>query len=209
MNVDAEMLVTNLSPSQLLEAARTGAGASIGALLEFYRSYLRLLARVQLDPRYRKSDASDLVQEVFLRANRAFHQFQGSTEAEFTSWLRQILARSIVDLYRSRKFGRGDGVKSTIAIGAELDRSSENWVARLISPHDSPSEAAQRREAAVVLSQALDRLRPDYREAIVLSQIEELPSDEVARRMGRTVHSVRKLWARGIIELRKELKELP
>jgi hypothetical protein len=49
----------------------------------------------------------------------------------------------------------------------------------------------------VILAEALDRLPPDYREVIVLRQWEELPFNEVARRMGRSVDSVQKLWIRG------------
>ena len=60
--------------------------------LERCREYLRLLARLQLDPRlHSKLDASDVVQQTLLSAYENRGQFRGKTEAEFLGWLRQIL----------------------------------------------------------------------------------------------------------------------
>jgi RNA polymerase sigma-70 factor, ECF subfamily len=198
--------VADLAPARLLSQARRGSGAAVGNLLDLYRGYLKLLARVQLRHQHRGGDPSDVVQEVFLRAHKAFSQFRGTTEAELTAWLRQILARCLADWHRAGE--RKGRHRAASAIGAELDRSTHDWAARLVSPRESPSRSAERREAAVLLAQALERLPADYREAIVLRQLEELSSEEVARRMGRSVDSVRKLWARGMVELRQILKEL-
>ena len=55
------------------------------------------------------------------------------------------------------------------------------------------------------LSRPSHRLPGDYREVIVLRHLEALPFTEVARRMGRSVDSVEKLWMRALARLRKEL----
>jgi RNA polymerase sigma-70 factor (ECF subfamily) len=69
-------------PEQLLREARAGDGATLGQLLELYRQYLGLLARVQIGQRLQgKVDASDLVQETFLEAHRHFARFRGASEA--------------------------------------------------------------------------------------------------------------------------------
>ncbi|MHC4164564.1 MAG: sigma factor, partial [Planctomycetota bacterium] len=69
--------------ASLLQAARRGDDQALGELLEAYRSYLRLLARLEVGRRLRtKLDASDLVQETFLQAHRAFDEFRGDTEGE-------------------------------------------------------------------------------------------------------------------------------
>ena len=60
-----------------------------------------------------------------------------------------------------------------------------------------PSQQAARLEQAVLLADALGRLPADYREVLVLRHLEGLTFPEVAGRMGRSVDSVKKLWARG------------
>jgi RNA polymerase sigma-70 factor (ECF subfamily) len=77
-------------PEQFLRQAQAGCGSALGQLLELYRNYLSLLARLQIGRRLQgKVDASDLVQETFLRVHRDFAQSRGRTEEEFLSWLRQ------------------------------------------------------------------------------------------------------------------------
>ena len=73
----------------------------------------------------------------------------------------------------------------------------------------TPSQQAARREQAVLLADALDRLPQDYREVIILRHLEGLTFPEVARRLDRTLDSVEKLWARGLARLRRSLGVKP
>jgi len=59
----------------------------------------------------------------------------------------------------------------------------------------------------VRLADVLARLPEDYREVIVLRNLEGLSHEEAARRMGRGVGAVRMLWVRALARLRRELKE--
>jgi len=78
---------------QLLGLAQAGDNAALGQLLEQYRNYLALLARLQIGRRLQgKVDAADLVQETFLKAHRDFGQFRGASEGSWSagsgkSWL--------------------------------------------------------------------------------------------------------------------------
>jgi RNA polymerase sigma-70 factor (ECF subfamily) len=168
-----------------------------------FRGYLKLLARLQLRTRPGLGEPSDFAQEAVIRALRGFQQFRGTTEAELTAWLRKILSRCLADAHRRQ---RPEGKPSQAV--AQLDRSSHQLLAQIVGPGQSPSELFARREEAVLLADALERLPPDYREAIILRQVEGLSSEQVAERMNRSVASVRKLWARGLIELRNQLREL-
>jgi RNA polymerase sigma-70 factor (ECF subfamily) len=89
---------------RLIDRARVGDTSVLGRLLDGYRNYLTLLARLTLQRRLQgKLDESDLVQDAFLEAYRDFGQFRGTTEKELTSWLRRILAHNlgnVVRLYR-------------------------------------------------------------------------------------------------------------
>ncbi len=199
-----------MDPEQVLQEARGGDGVALGRLLEKYRPYLSLLARVQIGQRLQgKVDPADLVQETFLEAHRNFDRFRGTTEAQLVSWLRQILAGRLTDLIRRYLGAQGRDVRLEREIADALDRSSVLLGQGLAAPHSSPSEQVSRREQAVLLADALERLPPDYREALVLRHFEELTFPQVAERMSRTVDSVEKLWMRGLLALRQLLGGVP
>ena len=190
-------------PVELLQAARTGDREALGRLLELYRNYLRLLARLQVGRRLQgKADPSDLVQEAFLAAQRNFEQFRGNTEGELVDWLRQILASKLVDLARRYLGTRRRDVRLERQFAEDVDSSAEDLDKALAQTGSSPSEAAVHRERAVLLADAIKSLPADYGEVIILRHLEGLPLSEVAQRMDRTVDSVKKLWVRGIAKLR-------
>jgi RNA polymerase sigma-70 factor (ECF subfamily) len=193
-------------PVELLRAARAGDRQALGNLLELYRNYLRLLARLQVGRRLRgKADPSDLVQETFLAAQRHFPEFRGKTEGELVDWLRQILASKLVDLARRYVGTRRRDVRLERQLADDLEGSSHALGAALLAPQSSPSDKAMRRERAVLLADAIKTLPADYGEVIVLRHLEGLSLAEAAARMGRSTESVRKLWVRGIARLRSSL----
>ena len=197
-------------PEHLLPLARNGDNDALGLLLEMYRSYLTLLARYQIGRRLQgKVDAADVVQETFLEAHRDFGQFRGTTEAELTSWLRQVLARNLANLIEHYYGAQRRDVRLERALSDELDQSSRALDRALAARQSSPSDRASRRERAVLLAGALDGLPADYREAIVLHHVEGLSFPEVARRMKRSVDGVKKLWIRGLARLRKTIGDAP
>jgi RNA polymerase sigma-70 factor (ECF subfamily) len=193
-------------PERLLRLARAGDGAALGQLLELYRGYLALLARLQIGRRLQgKVDATDLVQDTFLQAHHHFDQFRGTAEAELVEWLRQILAGLLANLVR-RYFGtqRRD-VRLERELADQLAQSSRVLDRSLVATSSTPSERAARREQAVLLADALGRLPEDYREVIILHHLEELTFPDAAGRMGRSVDSVKNLWARALARLRRSL----
>lgn len=194
-------------PDQLLAQARQGSRESLGALLELYRNYLHLLARTQIDLHLQgRASASDLVQETFLKAYGHFHQFRGDGEKELLGWLRRILVNHLAHLVEKQLRTRKRDARREISLEARLgqiDRSSARIEAALVSPGSSPSVQAQRRELAAVVADQLARLPAAYREVIVLRNLEGLPFEEVASRMGRTPGAVRILWLRALDQLRE------
>lgn len=193
-------------PEALLRSARAGDGAAKGRLLELYRNYLALLARLQIGRRLRgKVDDSDLVQETFLKAHRDFAEFRGDTEGEFVAWLRRILAWTVANHVRHYLGTKRRDVRLERALAGELDESSQALGGELAAAHSSPSERAVRREQSVLLADALARLPADYREVIVLRHLEGLSFPDAVGRMGRSTEAVKKLWARAVAELRQSL----
>jgi RNA polymerase sigma-70 factor (ECF subfamily) len=199
--MSASNLATN--PEALLRQARTGSDLALAALLEYYRPYLRLLARLrrrrQLQAKY---DDSDLVQETLLQVHRDLAQFRGVTEIEFAAWLRRIMATVHGKHVRHYAVQKRD-VSVERQLEEEFANSSQMVGQMIVSPVASPSQQAVNRERAVVLSQALMQLAPDYREALILHRFEGLTMSEAAKRMDRTEDSLQKLLARGLVQLQR------
>ncbi len=105
-------LATTPPFERLLQMARDGDDAALGQLLDRYRTYLTVLAQVQIGRRLQgKVEAADLTQETFLEAHRAFRASAAAGESEFTSWLRQILATTIAHQVRRYFSTKGRDVR--------------------------------------------------------------------------------------------------
>ncbi len=200
----------DLDFGRLLGLARAGDAAALGELLQTYHPYLALLARLQIGRRLQgKVDAADLVQDTFLEAGRNFTRFRGETEAEFTAWLRRALAANVADLVRRYLGTRRRDVRLEHELANELDHSSRALDGGLVAGRNTPSREAVRREQGVLLAEALEKLPDDYREVIVLRHLEGLRFPDVALRMGRSLDSVKNLWARALGRLRRSLGGVP
>ena len=192
----------------LLRSARDGDVSAAGRLLEKYRSYLRLIADAQIERSLaNRADASDLVQETFLDAHRDLPDFKGSTEPELLGWLRRILSRNVVDQIRhhgaQRRDWRRDG-----SLEAMVERSSAAIHEALGNGVDTPGAQAVRQEEAVHFAEALQQLKPEYREVVVLRNLLGLTHPQVAERLGRSEGAVRMLWTRALESLRHALKAI-
>src|SRR6516165_373102 len=112
-------------PQDLLSLARAGNSTAWGQLLEQYRPYLALLARLQIGRRLQgKVDAADLVQDTFLQAHRNFGLFRGTDAGAFVDWLRQILAANLAMLLRRYLGTQRRDVRLERELAMDLDQSS-------------------------------------------------------------------------------------
>lgn len=189
---------------ELLAQARTGDDAALGRLLEHFRNYLELLARLEIGRRLQtKVSVGDVVQETFLEAYRSFSNFRGTSELEFVAWLRAIFSIRISSFLRTYLGTQGRDVRREEALQVNLDQTSQLLSRGLIAPGNSPSQSMVRREQAVLVAEALAALPEAYREVVILRQLEDLSFADVALRMDRTVDSVQKLWVRALAKLRE------
>lgn len=174
--------------------------------LDRYRSYLRVLARMQLNPRLAaKLDASDVVQQTLLQAYRARDQFRGGdSPAAMAAWLRQILARNLA--HAARDFGRDKrNIHRERSLEASLGHSSlclERWLA---ADDTAPSVQAERSEQLLRLTEVLEELPESQRDAIVLHYFQQQSLAETAEELGRTPAAVAGLLHRGLKRLREKL----
>ena len=191
-----------------LPAARAGSREALGKVLEAARQYLLSIARQEFDPDLRaKNSPSDVVQETFVEAQRAFGQFQGDTEDELLAWLRQLLLHRVGKLRRRYRDTQKRRLAREVALGG--DDSSDGPAGGLAANMPSPSGQAMEQEQDQALQAALGRLPEDYRRVITLRYQEQLPFEEIGRLLQRSPDAARKLWARAVERLQEELDPPP
>lgn len=200
----------NVSAESLLRSAKHGETEKLGDLLQLYRNYLKILASTQLDDKLRaRVSPSDVVQETLLEAHRDFGDFRGKTEPELLAWLRQILIHNLGRLVERHVLAEKRNVRREVSLDKvhrSLERSGVQF-RQIADKGCSPSSAAQHGEHTRMLADHLAELPDDYRQVIVLRNLEGLAFKEVAESMGRSAGAVRMLWLRAIDLLRDKFHE--
>jgi RNA polymerase sigma-70 factor (subfamily 1) len=184
---------------KLIGAAKVGSKEALGQLLESYRPFLQIKARLYLDSRLsRKFDEMSLVQEAMLAACRCFAKFRGCTEQEIRAWLARILAHRAHDL--SKRFHTR---KRNVCREVRLTRPiAENLEARGLEHEKQLRQTRQQQTGA--MRQAFGRLPTDYQTVINLHGKDGREFKEVAAIMDRSVAAVSKLWLRALRQWSKE-----
>jgi RNA polymerase sigma-70 factor (ECF subfamily) len=192
---------------QWLSAARAGSPQALGAALEAYRNYLLLIAEAELDPQLRaKAGASDLVQETFLEAQRDFAGFDGTSDDELRAWLRRLLLNNLANF--ARRY-HADKRRAAREVPLQPADSSATPGGRVPADTPSPSGQAAANEQTDAVQQALARLPDDYRQVLLWRYQEQCSFEEIAQRLGRTANAARKLWARALERLQREMDAPP
>jgi RNA polymerase sigma-70 factor, ECF subfamily len=134
-------------------------------------------------------DASDLVQEAFIRAYRALHTFKG--ESAFATWLYRVA----VNVCLNRKASRQTATEPLGARDRE-DTASEHQERTVL-----------RKERAAEVRAAIARLPRKQRATMILRMYHELPHEQIARILGSSVGAVKANFFHALANLKKLLEE--
>lgn len=183
-----ETMIEKDDTRKLVNQAGKGDRQAFDALHARYgvrlRSSVESWARFQLGP---PLDADDVLQETMTIALEALPRFEWQGEDSFYLWLCGIAKRVVSKHTREAVKGRGPAVKGDVP-GAG----------------PSPSRVLRRDERFDRLQEAIDALKPEYRDVIRLARIEGLKVTQIAERTKRTADSVKHLLARALKELKKQ-----
>src|SRR4051794_23044934 len=159
--------------AKLIERLRSGDTVAFDQMIkersgEIYAVLFRLTEDAE--------EARDLTQETFLRAFQSISKFRG--DADIRTWLYRIAINQARNRWRWWRRRKRD---LTFSIDIEPEDGRESYAARLSAGDGSnPELEAIAREREVTLRRALHSLRPAYREAVILRDIEGLTYEEIA-----------------------------
>lgn len=188
METDAQLVASALAGSQ--EAFRD-------LVLRFERPVYSLIVRMINDP----GTAEDLAQEVFVKAYRSLRTYDASRK--LSSWLFKIAHNTTIDHLRRH-------APDTVSLEAPPDEEGRGGLAAVLSDEsvEDPAAAAERRDMARSLERAISRLRPEYREAVVLFYIEGASYQEICDATGLPLGTVKTNLHRARKELAAEMAAL-
>jgi RNA polymerase sigma-70 factor (ECF subfamily) len=178
----------------------------LGTILDGFREYLCLLARLQLSARLAgKVDLSGVVQQTLLEAFLARDGFP-LRAGQQAAWLRRALAHNLTDEIR-RLGSRGQERVVEQSLEQALEASSARLEAWLACEESTPGRGAVHREQLSRLAEALLELSEEQRVAVELHHLQGHSLADVGQRLGRSREAVAGLVFRGLKNLRTMLAE--
>jgi RNA polymerase sigma-70 factor (ECF subfamily) len=147
-----------------------------------------------------EEEARDLTQETFLSALKAIKNFRG--EADLKTWLYRIAVNESRNRFRWWKRRHRSAI---VSLDAENPQTQTAMHESISDPAENPEAETLRRERERALRRALTELPTNFREVIVLRDLEGLSYEEVATTLETNVGTVKSRIARGREELRKKL----
>lgn len=192
----------NHQTRHLVALAQEGDAAAINQLCDVYGERVRRIVRVRLDRRLRpKLDSVDVVQDVLLLALGGLQNFTYRNEGDFLRWLSRIAENKLRDIWDQFQADKRD-IRREIPFRKEGESAAgAPWGAGGPVGTTTPSVVVRRKEALDRLEKALDDLKPEYKEVIVLKRIEGRSHAEIAARLGKNAGAVRMLFARAMAAL--------
>ena len=116
-------------------------------------------------------DAADMTQETFIKAYNSLQSFRG--DSKFSVWLYRIASNVCLDFLRSRSR------KPTVSLSVEDDEGEEGQL-DIADESQSPELLMERGLTRDAVRRGLDTLPPDYRQILLLREIQGLSYDEIA-----------------------------
>lgn len=147
-------------------------------VLSYEKNVYNLALRMVKNP----EDASDMAQEAFIRAYNSLASFRG--ESKFSVWLYRIVSNVCLDFLRSRSR------HPTVSLSVENDEGEETEL-DIPDESQSPEALLERRLTRDSVRRGLDALSEEYRQILLLREIQGLSYDEIAETLSMELGTVK------------------
>lgn len=190
---------------QWINRIQSGDYSALATLLEYYRPRLRQMISMRMDSRLTsRFDGSDVIQDVFLDANRQISAYVEDPRVEFYVWLRGLAWQRLLNLQRHHTDTQGRTVRREVPLPLE---STTTLLRELVGGGPTPSKVLSNREVSDRVQTALDQLKPDDREVILMRHFEPLTNNEVAQTLEITPSAATMRYGRAMFRLKELLRE--
>jgi len=187
---------------ELVILAKEGDDSALEQLCRVYGERVRRIIRLRMGKEIRpRLDSMDLVQDALLSALGGLGDFTYKNEGDFLRWLSRITQNALRDnldkLYADKR-----DIRKEVRLDNYGPTTRSGFV-RTPGPIEAttPSVIMSKKEDLDKLEKAIDELKPDYREVIVLSKIDGLSYKEIGDRLGKSIDSVGHLLSRAMMAL--------
>jgi RNA polymerase sigma-70 factor (ECF subfamily) len=156
-------------------------------------SYAKRIYNLTYRYTYRRDEAEDLTQEIFIRVYQNLKSYRADS-GSFQSWIMRVGRNLIIDHYRrTRRFQQAAGTEEMETMNLKDDRTP------------NPQRSVEQSEATLFLQEGLQALAPELKEAIVLRDLEGMAYQEIAELLGIPEGTVKSRINRARLELAKLL----
>ncbi|MBN2536973.1 sigma-70 family RNA polymerase sigma factor [candidate division WOR-3 bacterium] len=168
------------------------------AFEELVRRYERKVYNITYRMLGNPEDASEALQDTFLRAYRFVGKFQ--FKSKFYTWLYRIATNVSLTKLRKRKSPVVMSIDEPVGDSGEM-------AFEIPDEQFSPERLYEQREIRRKLKEAVDRLPEDYRTVVVLRDLEGLSNEDVSKVLNLSIPAVKSRLHRGRLALREKLEK--
>jgi RNA polymerase sigma-70 factor, ECF subfamily len=198
--------------AELLNGVRGGESTAVEQLMDRHRNSLRRMIQLRLDQRLmQRMDVSDVIQDVLIEANRRLTDYLANPVIPFHLWIRQIAKDRIIDAHRRHRVSAKRSIdrEQPQPGKGSFDQSSIELANQFRDQALTPAAAATQRELAQQIESAVQLLRDNDREIILMRHYEQLDNQEIAQSLGLTEPAASMRYLRALKRLREIIEGQP
>ena len=186
----------------LVTLAQDGDESALNRLCSVYGARILWIIRLRMGRELRsKLESIDIVQDVLMSALKDLGNFTYKTEGDFLRWLSKIAENRLRGHLQRLHMNKRD-IRKEVQLNGNRPTAEDSVVATLDAVvTTTPSVIVSKREELDKLVKAIDALKPEYRQVIVLTKIEGLSYKEVGEKLGKSADAARMLFSRAMAEL--------
>lgn len=186
----------------LVVLAKEGDKSALNQLYSVYSERVRWMIRFRMGTELRsRLESMDLVQDTLIHAFSGLDGFTYKDEGDFVRWLSKIAENELRGNIKRLHAEKRD-MRKEVRLDNKRPNNTDGFIGK-IGPIQTttPSVIMSRKEELDKLAKAIDELKPEYREVIVLTKIDGLSYEETASKLDKSPDAVRMLATRAMVAL--------